>query len=289
VLVLARHVRFCLAILIVAVWLLAQPGLSTGRAVRAAPALQTIAVVGGQPDDITVDAHGRLVWGDLAAGTIDRLQGRRIVTIARGLSVPEGVLGLRDGTLLVAEQGFDRIDRIGPGGNRSVIYRLVPAPGQEGVDGIGRDPRNGDLLVPDSPRGTLLRMSAYGRHARIIAGGLGRPVDAATDTHGNVLVPDEHLGTVVAVSPRGRITYHGAFSTPDDVAVDAGGRAWITTLGDGGLWEMSPGRAPQRILVGLANPQGLTLDRCGDPIVVEQNTARIVRVLLSAKATRCAF
>jgi hypothetical protein len=41
------------------------------------------------------------------------------------------------------------------------------------------------------------------------------------------------------------------------------------------------------VLRGLANPQGLTLDRCGNPIVVEQNTARIVRLLLTPRAARC--
>jgi hypothetical protein len=72
------------------------------------------------------------------------------------------------------------------------------------------------------------------------------------------------------------------------VAIDRAGRVWITTLGDGGLWTIAAGTsAPRRVLMGLANPQGLTLDRCGDPIVVEQNTARIVRLLLTARAARC--
>jgi len=80
----------------------------------------------------------------------------------------------------------------------------------------------------------------------------------------------------------------GALSTPDDVAVARDGRVWITTLGDNGLWTIAPGAtAPYRVLVDLANPQGLTLDRCDDPIVVEQNTARIVRVLLTAASARC--
>jgi hypothetical protein len=31
----------------------------------------------------------------------------------------------------------------------------------------------------------------------------------------------------------------------------------------------------------------MTLDTCGDPIVVEQNTARIVRVLLTRASAHC--
>ena len=256
---------------------------------RAAPALQTLAVVSGQPDDITVDNHGRLVWGDLASGTIDRLQGGRVVTVARGISVPEGIIVLPNGSIVVAEQGRDRIIRLDAGGKIMVIHALKPIPGQEGVDGIGRDARTGDLLVPDSPRGIILRMNARGGRVRVVARGLGRPVAAAMDVHGSILAPDEHLGTLVVVTANGKVSYRGSFSTPDDVSVAASGRVWVTTLGDNALWELDPGTAPRLVLTGLANPQGMTLDRCGDPVVVEQNTGRIVRVLLRARSSRCAL
>jgi len=120
--------------------------------------------------------------------------------------------------------------------------------------------------------------------------GLGRPVAAALDAHGDILVPDEHLGTLVVISPQGTIHDEGTLSTPDDVAIAPTGRVWITTLGDGGLWTIDPGAStPYRVLTGLSNPQGLTLDRCGDPIVVDQATARIVRWLLTPTAARCPF
>jgi len=257
-------------------------------AARDASSLQTVAEVGGQPDDITTDARGRLVWGNLSRGTLERLDGGRVTTLARGLSVPEGIVALPNGALIVAEQGSDRIVRIDPSGVRSILYALQPVPGQEGVDGIGRDPRGGELLIPDAPRGTVLGVSADGRHVRVIARGLGRPVAAALDARGDILVPDEHLGTLVVISPRGAISYEGTLSTPDDVSVDRAGRVWVTTLGDGGLWTIDPGaRTPYRVLVGLANPQGLTLDRCGDPIVVDQNSARIARWLPTPTSARC--
>lgn len=274
-------------------WLLVALILTSGLALqrhlpaRAASSLQTLAVVGGQPDDITVDNQGRLLWDDLASGTIDRLQGNRVVTIARGISVPEGIVVLPNGSIIVAEQGRDRIIRLNRGGSITVLYTLVPVPSQEGVDGLGRDPRTGELLVPDSPRGTILRMNVHGGNVRVIAHGLGRPVAAAVDSHHDVLAPDEHLGTVVMVTPNGHVSYRGSLSTPDDVSVAPSGRVWITTLGDNALWTIDPGAAPRRVLVGLSNPQGLTLDRCGDPIVVEQNTGRIVRLLLNGRSSRC--
>lgn len=281
---------FSRLILVLALTAMASSSAPGAPAAPSAGTLQIVAEVGGQPDDITTDAQGRLVWSNLARGTVERLDGGRIMTLARGLFVPEGIVALPNGALIVAEQGRDRIVRIDQTGRVTVLYTPGPVPGQDGVDGIGRDPRTGDLLIPDAPRGTVLDASLDGRCVRVIAQGLGRPVDAALDAHGDILVPDEHLGTLVVISPKGTISYEGALATPDDVAVDRRGRVWITTLGDGGLWTIDPGAsAPRRVLVGLANPQGLTLDRCGDPVFVDQTTARIVRWLLTPASGRCSF
>lgn len=281
-----RASKLLLIVLMVAMIQLVPQRPSTARA---AGSLQILATVGGQPDDITVDAKGRLVWGDLASGTIDRLESGHVVTVVRGLSVPEGLVALPNESFLVAEQGRDQIDLIGRHGAISVVSNLVPVAGQEGVDAIGYDAHTGAILVPDSPRGTVLKIGLRSRTVHVLAQGLGRPVDAKLDTHGNVLVPDEHLGTLVVITPGGRVSHRGTFSTPDDVAVDRSGRIWVTSLGDGGLWVIAPHAAPRRVLVGLASPQGLTLDRCGDPIIVEQNTARIVRLLLTSASRRCAL
>ncbi|MGH2408860.1 MAG: hypothetical protein ACRDGS_00690, partial [Chloroflexota bacterium] len=277
--------RLLLALLLVGTALISAPG---APAAQGAGTLQILASVSGQPDDITMDARGRLLWGDLAHGTIDQLANGRVTILARGFSVPEGIVILPSGSLVVAEQGRDRIVRVARNGTRSILYTLRPVPGQEGVDGIGRDPRTGDLLIPDSPRGTVLDLSPDGRRVRVIARGLGRPVDAAVDRRGDVLVPDENLGTLVVITPHGTISHEGTLLTPDDVAVDHAGRVWITTLGDGGLWTIDPGTtSPRRVVAGLANPQGLTLDRCGDPIIVDQNTAHIIRWLLTPASARC--
>jgi len=200
---------------------------------------------------------------------VEWCDGSRVTPLTTGLSLPEGIIVLPTSAIVVAEQGRSRLMRIDRSGARTVLDTLRPVPGQEGVDGIGRDPRSGELLIPDAPRGTVLGISADGGHARVLARGLGRPVAAALDGHGDILVPDEHLGTLVVISPGGTIRDEDVLFTPDDVAVVPTGRVWIITLGDGGLWTIDPGaRAPYRVLMGLSNPQGLTLDRCGDPVVV---------------------
>ena len=68
---------------------------------------------------------------------------------------------------------------------------------------------------------------------------------------------------------------------------DSENRVLLVRRSDNGLWALDPGKAPRLVLTALANPQGLTLDRCGDPIVVEQNAGRIVRLLLRAHSSTC--
>jgi sugar lactone lactonase YvrE len=257
-------------------------------AATAQPSIQTLTIPGGQPDDITVDPRGRLLWGNLSRGTIERLQGRKVVTVLRRISVPEGIVARPGGIFFVAEQGTDRVLRIA-GGRRTVVHQLAPVPGQEGVDGIGWDPHSHTLLIPDSPRGTVLRLIPSTGKTQVLARGLGRPVDAAIDRKGNILVPDEHLGTLAVISPRGRVSYRGRFNTPDDVSIDGSGRIWVTSLGDNSLWVLLPDGTQRVMAGGLSNPQGLTLDRCGDPIVVEQGVARIVRLLLTGHSHACQF
>ena len=273
----------------VVVWALSPPAASRHAPVVAGAQFLRVVQPGGEPDDLAVDRQGRLVWGNLARGTVERLDGTRVTTIVAGLGTPEGIVVLPSSALVVAEQRQDRILRVDSSRRIVVLKQLSPVPGQDGVDGIGRDPVSGDLLIPDSPHGTVLRLSENGRTARVIARGLGRPVGAAVDHRGDVLVPDEHLGALIVVSPRGRITQIGGFPTPDDVAVDSNGRIWVTTLGDGGLWMIAPGKAPHRVLSGLANPQGLALDRCGDPLVVQSGVARIDRLLLNPASAHCPF
>jgi sugar lactone lactonase YvrE len=248
---------------------------------------ERLLTVAGEPDDIAVDALGHLVWGNLRTGSIQRFDGRSIETVASGLSEPEGIVILSDGSLVVAEQGRDRLVRLGPGKRRSVVLRLQPVSGQDGVDGIALDPRSRDLLVPDSPRGVLLRVSVDGRHAAVLARGLGRPVGAAVDAGGRVWVADEHLNAVLSLAPSRTMVKSAALSVPDDVVVDRRGWVWVTTLGDGGLWVIKPGQAALRVLSALADPQGLALDRCDNPIVVQSARGVIDRLVIAPNGGHC--
>ena len=104
-----------------------------------------------------------------------RLDGGRVTPLTTSLSLPEGIIVLPTSVIVVTAQGRGRLMRIDRSGARTVRDTLRRVPGQEGVDGIGRDSRSGDLLIPDAPRGTVLGIGAAGRHARVIARGAGSP------------------------------------------------------------------------------------------------------------------
>ncbi len=107
--------------------------------------------------------------------------------------------------------------------------------GKPGVDGIVRDPATGDIIVPDSPNGRVLRVSADALRIRVIATGLVRPAGAAIERDGSIIVADENGNAVPHLRADGRFESLGHFATPDDVAIDAAGNIFVASLGDNSI------------------------------------------------------
>ena len=91
------------------------------------------------PDDLAFDNDGRLLFGDIKAGTVSALGiDGSVQRIADGLRVPEGIVVLANGEILVAEQARNRIVAIDPASRAVRQWRaLANRTGQEGIDGIG--------------------------------------------------------------------------------------------------------------------------------------------------------
>src|SRR5678810_210139 len=99
--------------------------------------------------------------------------------------------------------------------------------GKDGIDGLGIDPRTGDILVPDSPHGTLLRMSRDGSKLTTIATGFVRPTGAAVEASGAILVADEFGNVVYRLSKSGKRTAVAHVYQPDDVVVGPSGTIYV--------------------------------------------------------------
>src|SRR5579859_5048087 len=177
----------------------------------------------GRPDDLVFDLQGHLLFSDFYNGTISRLNANGTVTLLyQHIAGPEGLVVLKDGTLIVAEQRTNRIISFAPGSTSSTILRVLPgtpssANCKDGVDGIAFDPSNNTLIVPDSPTGEDYRMSLDGKTLTLITSGIVRPVGAAVDAQGVIYVADECGGALWRVTPAGQKERIGGFGMLDDV------------------------------------------------------------------------
>src|SRR5213080_563530 len=237
------------------------------------------------PDDLAFDASGRRLFGDIKAGTVSALGiDGSVQRIASGLSVPEGIVELANGEILVAEQGRNRIVAIDPVSHGVSQWRaFANRMGQEGIDGIGPELLSiaaapGGVIVPDSPNGLVWRVSLDGKTATQIGSGMTRPVGSAVDQNGRIFVADEG-GSVWTLDPARR--RFATLPTPDDVVVGRAGHIFVNTLGDNAIHEFDAQGHQVSVLSGVNQPQGIALDGADNLYYTETARGRIARVVRS--------
>ena len=237
------------------------------------------------PDDLAFDNDGRLLFGDINAGTVSALGiDGTVQRIAGGLNVPEGIVVLGSGEILVAEQGRNRIVAIDPVSHAVSQWRaFANRTGQEGIDGIGPvlsgiADAPGGVIVPDSPNGVVWRVSLDGKAATQIGSGMTRPVGAAADHNGRIFVADEG-GAVWTLDPARR--RFATLPTPDDVVVGRAGDIFVNTLGDNAIHELDAQGQQLSMMSGLNQPQGIALDGADNLYYTESSRGRIGRVVQS--------
>jgi sugar lactone lactonase YvrE len=240
---------------------------------------------GNRPDDLAFDREGRLLFSNPHNGTVNRLNADGSVTVLlSGISAPEGLVVLSDGTLVIAEQGPNRILTLAPGTLTPKVLRQLPgvastANCKDGVDGIAFDATTNTLIIPDSPIGAVYRLSLDGKILTLLATGIVRPVGAAVDTQGNIYVADECGNALWKITPDGQKTRMGGFGMPDDVSIDVNGTLLVTDLDPTihALIRFNPTTGTHTTLAskGYIEPQGMVLDQHGD-IFVSDDYANII-------------
>jgi len=240
----------------------------------------------GRPDDLTFDQAGRLLFSDFYNGTVSRLNADGSVThIATGLAGPEGLIVLSNGTLIVAEQHTNRILSLAPRAKSLTVLRTIPgtprtAPCKDGIDNIALDATTNTLIVPDSPTGSVYRLSLDGKRLTLITSGIVRPVGAVVDAQGTIYVADECGGAIVRITPDGRSTHISGFGKPDDVAFDHGGNLLLIDLHPSihALIRIRQSSGKREILAskGFIEPQGLVIDENDNIYVSDDYANKIV-------------
>jgi hypothetical protein len=234
--------------------------------------LTVLARIAASPDDVTVDRAGNLWVSALDARVISELSatGKLLATVSDP-GGPEGMVELPDGRFVVADQVANALGIFHPGDTRvSQLLTLTNHTANAGVDGIGYDAAHQQLLVPDSPNGTLLAYPVGGA-TTVLRRGLGRPVAASTDPAGNTYVGMENAPGVLAVSATGATRSLGSLAQVDEV-VFLNGLLYVADLA-GTVEAIDPGTGQSaRLVTAAPAPQGLAATRAGTLILVDETT-----------------
>jgi sugar lactone lactonase YvrE len=234
-----------------------------------------------EPDDLVLARDGSVYVSDVAAGTIKQYtQDGRLNLVLSGLSSPEGMAFFPDGSMIIAEQGTNRLLRYDVTSNTLAPFlNLVNNTDQLGVDGILWDGSN--LIVPDSPNGAVLAVSADGKIVRQLASGLVRPTGAWAEPDGNLLIADEFGNVILRLYPDGSLEKIADLSVPDDVVEDSNGNIFAVTLGDNAVHVITAqDKADVTLVNGLDNPQGIIFDREGNLIVTDSGHRQLLKILI---------
>ncbi len=255
------------------------PTITPNMTLTPRPDITEIAGGLGSPDDLALMPDGSILYSDESGDSVRRiLPTGQVMTLVRGVEAPEGIVVLPDGSLLIAEQRRNRIVHFEPGKPLTTWLSLRNSGGGLGVDGIARDSRNGDIIIPDSPNGRVLRVDAQGKNERVIASGLIRPTGAAVAPDGSLLIADETGDQVYRLLSGGRTESLGRFAMPDDVAVDANGNVFVASLADNSIRTIDAQTRTVRLMATVQGPQGIAIEPDGSVIISEPARHRLLRL-----------
>jgi sugar lactone lactonase YvrE len=238
------------------------------------------------PDDLVLGMDQAIYLSDLSKGSVEKLTGNGSVqVIISGLTTPEGIIYLPGGTLIIAEQGRNRLLKFDPATQSlSTFLNLANTTNQEGVDGLALDatnPNQESIIIPDSPNGVLRRASLIGAGSTtVIASGFGRPTGAWVELDGSILVVDESTGYLYRVHPDGTKVQLARFSTPDDVIEDDAGNIYINTLGDHAVHVHTAKGQDIVLLHNIIDPQGITFTKDGNLLVTDPVNHQLIEILI---------
>jgi hypothetical protein len=225
------------------------------------------------PDDLLyLKADGTVLVGEHGNGHIAQVGGPRgLRRLPQVIPEAEGIAQI-GATIYIADQFNARVVALAGSGVRTVL-QLQPDPGGLNLDGI--DSNGSQLIVPDSPHGTVLFVNPSGR-VTARQGGFNRPAGVwanPTGQGGPYLIADENANAVFELRNAGGFTMlAGNLPGVDDVVRDATGHVLVTLPGLGTVRDVTSGRDVAR---GLRNPQGLGFDGAQNLLVTESDNGRL--------------
>ena len=228
---------------------------------------------------------GTIWFSDGVHGTIDRINPDGTVSILlKGLKRPEGVVVLPDNTVVFAEQITNRILSFIPGATAPTLLRQMPgtassAPCKDGINGIAFDPTTNTLIIPDSPTGSVYRMSLDGKTQTLLVSGMARPDSAVVDKQGTIYIDAQCGGSIWRVPRSGSITHMDGFGMLDDIVIDPHGNLLVTDVSPSihALIRVNLATGKREVLAcqGYEKPEGLLVDAKDDIYLADDDVGKI--------------
>lgn len=225
------------------------------------------------PDDLLyLAADGTVMVGEHGNGHLALIGGAsRLKRLAQVVPEAEGIAQIGS-TIYIADQLHNRVVAL-TGSTVRTVLQLQPDPNGLNLDGIASN--GNQLIVPDSPHGTVLFVEPSG-HVTARQTGFSRPAGVWANPSGQggpYLVADENANAVYALKNAGGF-YKLAGNLPgvDDVVRDSRNHVLVTLPGLGVLRDITSGG---NVASGLSNPQGLDFDGAENLLITESDRGRL--------------
>jgi hypothetical protein len=234
-------------------------------------------VAGAREIDVASDGS---VWVSTGShGVIEHLSSAGAAMASYNEQTPTGVVALPNGNVLFADQSADRIVELDTSTLAiSTFLQLTPHAGQPNVEGLGVDPADALLLVPDTAQGQLDSVPLAGGEATVLASGIAQAVDAAVGPGSVIEVSSSSLvpGLVSVPQAGGAATPYKTVLLHLGAVVVSGLLIYFTAPGSKRVYAFNPATGNTAVLVtGIGDPLGLGLLGDGELVVSDATSGTL--------------
>ena len=249
-------------------------GLGLGAGLVVDPATSTTTGTGLVLNGIAVDGADRVFVADSASKSVIRYAAGAATTVATGFSAPSGVALDGAGNLFVADSSSNTITEVPIAGAAFTLTSAVSNPHGLATDGLGR------LYVADTGNNRILVFNHDAKNYIAAAfAGLDAPQSVAVDANGNLYASDStHIVKLTTAGVQTTVASGGSFT---GLAVDAAGNV-LTTTGLTLIEYPADGTAPITLSSALVSPQALALDASGNAFIADSGLSGYVELQRTA-------
>lgn len=234
-------------------------------------AIKPLATGLNNPQHIAADSNGNIYVANFGDGTISKIgSGGTLTTFASGFTLPHGVTtDSKNNVYVAANPGSGAIYEISPTG---VIDSLAATATY--LWGITADAAGNLYAIGDNGIFSSITKVMPGGSTSTLAGDVSNGISTGIciNSAGTLYVALDQVALYV-VSSSGSVSSlalsgNTAGISPSDVTINTNGDLYLTSYGNGSIYQVTSGGSASIIATGLYSPIGITHDKYGNLYVV---------------------